>query len=135
YHTYFLGLLADALVRLGRPEEALGPLDEGLAGVSALSERLHEAELHRLKGCALLGARPRRGDGMGDRPGDRPGDEPPGAADCFERALAAARGQGARWYEWRAANDLAALLRSRGQSQEAADLVAAAAAGLDGGPP
>ena len=41
-------------MRLDRPQEALQVLDEAIAAAKLLPEGLHEAELHRLKGAALL---------------------------------------------------------------------------------
>jgi predicted ATPase len=110
YHTYYLGLLADALQHLGRPDEATSPLDEALAAAQSLPEGLYEAELHRLRGRNVLleTAEPTH----------------PNAHDSFRKALSTARAQGARWFEWRAANDLAALLRREGQAHEADDLLA-----------
>jgi tetratricopeptide (TPR) repeat protein len=49
YQTYYLGLLADALLRLKRPQEARPALDEALAAAKALPEGLYEEELHRLR--------------------------------------------------------------------------------------
>jgi len=54
YQTYYLGLLADAHLRLGRPGEALAVLDEAIEAAKTLPEGLYEAELHRLKGAAML---------------------------------------------------------------------------------
>jgi DNA-binding winged helix-turn-helix (wHTH) protein/tetratricopeptide (TPR) repeat protein len=117
YHTYFLGLLADALQRLGRHREALRPLDEALAAAQLLPEGLYEAELHRLRG------RSARALSEVAAPQD--------AMDCFGKALRIARAQGARWFEWRAATDLAGLLRARGQGQQADDLLADTTARFD----
>ena len=47
-HTYFLMLFADAQQRLGRPDEALAAIKEGLARAEATGEHLCTAELHRL---------------------------------------------------------------------------------------
>jgi predicted ATPase len=54
YHAYFLGLLADALLRHGRPAEALEALGQAIEAARALPEGLWEAELYRLKGRCLL---------------------------------------------------------------------------------
>ena len=51
---YFLGLLADALLHLGRAAEAREALREGLSVVDATRQRFYEAELHRLSGVARL---------------------------------------------------------------------------------
>ena len=119
YQTYYLGLLADALQRLDRHAQSLRPLDEALAAAQLLPEGLYEAELYRLRGRGVqhVSSDPESQD----------------AHDCFEKALRVARAQGARWFEWRAATDLAALLRTRGQAQEAADLLAFTTARLDAG--
>jgi DNA-binding winged helix-turn-helix (wHTH) protein/tetratricopeptide (TPR) repeat protein len=118
YHTYYLGLLADALHRIGRPREALRPLDEALSAAQLLPEGLYEAELYRLRGRSVIGttADPAHAD----------------AHDCFVKALSIARGQGAGWFELRAATDLAALLRRRGQAAEADELLASTAGQFDG---
>jgi DNA-binding winged helix-turn-helix (wHTH) protein/tetratricopeptide (TPR) repeat protein len=117
YHSYFLGLYADALQRLGRHREALRPLDEGLSAAQLLPEGLYEAELYRLRG--------RSARQLSDEAA------PQDALDCFDKALRIARTQGSRWFEWRAATDLAGLLRTRGQAREADDLLADAAARFD----
>jgi DNA-binding winged helix-turn-helix (wHTH) protein/tetratricopeptide (TPR) repeat protein len=117
YHSYFLGLYADALQRLGRHREALRPLDEGLSAAQLLPEGLYEAELYRLRGRSV---RQLSGEAA-----------PQDAAECFDKALRIARAQGSRWFEWRAATDLAGLLRTRGRQREADDLLADASARLD----
>jgi tetratricopeptide (TPR) repeat protein len=117
YHSYFLGLYADALQRLGRHREALRPLDEALAAAQLLPEGLYEAELYRLRGRSVQQV---SGEAA-----------PQDAADCFGKAVAIARVQGARWFEWRAATDLAGLLRTRGKVREADDLLADATARFD----
>jgi tetratricopeptide (TPR) repeat protein len=112
YHTYYLGLLADALQRLGRPREALRPLDEALSAAQLLPEGLYEAELYRLRGRSVIGLSgdPTHAD----------------AHDCFVKAVSIARGQGAKWFELRAATDLASLFRRRGQFATADELLASA---------
>ena len=115
YHTYYLGLLADALQRLGRPVEAIAPLDEALAAAGQLPEGLYEAELHRLKGRSIADS----SDGAAS------------ARECYRRALSVARTQGAAWFEWRAATDLAGLLRRGGEARESDDLLAATVGRFD----
>jgi tetratricopeptide (TPR) repeat protein len=92
YHTYYLGLLADALQRRGRHAEAVAPLEEALSAAKSLPEGLYEAELHRLTGRSLAHA------GRGDE-----------AEAAFARAVLLARAQGARWFESLAAADLASV--------------------------
>jgi DNA-binding winged helix-turn-helix (wHTH) protein/predicted ATPase len=94
YHTYYLGLLADALLRLGRPDEARAALDEAIAAAKALPEGLYEAELHRLKGKSILESH-RRDDAA--------------LKESFLEALRIARAQGAKVFESRARRDLTEL--------------------------
>ena len=110
YLTYYLGLLADALLRDGRPADALVRLEEALAAARELPEGLYEAELHRLRARAVL----------------HPDAESAGAAEalrCLSRALSVARAQGAKWFEVQSARDLAALLRRQGRPGEADDVL------------
>ncbi len=55
-HSYFLMLFADALLRLGRPDEAAAAIKEGLTRAEATGEHLCTAELHRLR-ARLPGSR------------------------------------------------------------------------------
>ena len=63
WHTYFLMLFADALLWLGRPDEAQAAIKEGLARAEATGEHFCTAELHRLRAraCLALAARDARG--------------------------------------------------------------------------
>ncbi len=92
WRTRFLGMLAESLGVTDRTDEALRVVDAALAAVDATGERHYEAELYRTKGKLLL----RRDDSTG-------------AADCFRRAIAVAREQGAKACELRAATSLARL--------------------------
>lgn len=49
YHEYFLGLLADALMRVGRESEAKHVVEEALKAVEETGERLYEPRLRELK--------------------------------------------------------------------------------------
>jgi predicted ATPase len=115
YRTYYLGLLAEALGGQGQAGDALRVLEEALALVAQTGEGLYEAELLRLRGEL------RRGRGE------------PGAEEDFGRALAVARGQGARSLELRAALSLARLLREQGRGAEARPLLAGVYAGFTEG--
>jgi predicted ATPase len=106
YRTYFLALLAEALAGDGRTADALPLVDEALALVEQTSERLFEAELHRLRGELL-----------------RPTAEAEAEAS-FRQALAVAQRQGARSLELRAATSLARQARDRGRPAEARPLLA-----------
>jgi predicted ATPase len=54
YHTYHLGLLADALLQDNRPDQALPILEEALQAAHQLPEGIHEPRLHYLKARCLL---------------------------------------------------------------------------------
>jgi predicted ATPase len=105
----FLALLAEAYGRAGRLEEGLGTLDEALAIASRNGERVHEAELHRLRGELL-----RAGGTVGE----------PTAAASFQEALAIARRQEAKSLELRASVSLARFRADHGQPGEARELLA-----------
>jgi predicted ATPase len=90
YHTYYLGLLADALLTRGRVEEALAVVNDALAAASTL-EGLYEAELHRLRGCCLVKL-------LGNHAVE--------AHRTFQRAMLIARQQGATSLESRAREEL-----------------------------
>jgi predicted ATPase/DNA-binding winged helix-turn-helix (wHTH) protein len=90
YHTYYLGLLADALLTRGRVEEALSVVNDAIETATTL-EGLYEAELHRLRGCCLLKS-------LGDHSAD--------AQRAFHEAFRIARQQRARALESRAAAHL-----------------------------
>ena len=100
-------LQADACERIGQRAAALQQLAKGIGVVKKTQERWCEAELHRLKGGLL------QADGERDK-----------AEACFFDALAAARHQGARTWELRAAMSMARLWRDQGKREEARDLLA-----------
>jgi predicted ATPase len=108
--TYFLMLLADALLRLGRPDETLATIKQGLARAEAIGEHFCTAELHRLRAraCLALDARDARV-----------------AEAALDAALAAARHQSSRIFELRAACDLARLWADRGEPRNAHNMLAA----------
>ena len=100
--TLFLGQLASAHARLGRPEVGLDLLEEAIQTAEATNERFYEAELCRLQGAVLLE--------LGRR------DE----ADArLRQALTIARQQNARWWELRAATSLARQWQAEGKPAEA----------------
>jgi class 3 adenylate cyclase/predicted ATPase len=104
-----LCLLARLYIRIKNSGEALRLLNEALARTDRLEERWFEAELHRLKGEALLAWSPQRAAE---------------AEPCYDQALAVAREQGAHLWELRAATSLARLWRNQGRRAEAHDLLA-----------
>ena len=96
--TYFLMLLADAWLRLGRLDEAQSVLEEGFARAEATGEHFCTAELHRLRARACLA---------------RDAHDVRGAEAALDAALAAARHRSSRIFELRAACDLARLWTDR----------------------
>jgi predicted ATPase len=108
-HTYFLMLFADAQQRLGRLDEALAAIKEGLARAEATGEHICTAELHRLRARACLAHDASAG---------------PVAEAALDAALAAARRQSSRIFELRAACDLARLWADRGERRKADGLLA-----------
>ena len=108
-HSYFLMLLADAWLRLGRLDEAQSVLEEGLARAEATGEHFCTAEMHRLGARACL-ARDSR--------------DVRGAEAALDAALAAAGRQSSRIFELRAACDLARLWADRGERRKAHNLLA-----------
>ena len=106
---HLLSMVARAHLRLGRPTESLGVLDEALSTATSTGERYAVAELRRLRAqCLLAGPRP----------------DATTAACELHRALEIARDQQARSLELRAARDLARLWAERGERQQALDLLA-----------
>ena len=86
-----LGLLAEAELLAGRSDDALRLLDDALGRVARSGERMYEAELHRLRGEALLAGAPAR---------------PAEANEALGTAVAVAERQGAELLARRAAEDL-----------------------------
>jgi predicted ATPase len=103
-------LLTDAEVhgKAGRVEEALALLEEALGAAQANNARWYEAEAHRLRGHLL-------------RRMNQP--DPRQIEDCFQTAVAVARGQDARWWELRAATELAEIWLAQGKHRAARDLL------------
>ena len=115
---FFDGLLkialAEAEARAGDPDRALAILDEAVATCDRLGYRAFEAELHRARGETLL-----KGDAANSAP----------AEEALLTAIAAAKQQGTRSFELRAALSLAKLYQSTGRPAEAHAVLAPA---LDG---
>jgi class 3 adenylate cyclase/tetratricopeptide (TPR) repeat protein len=93
----------------GEVGEALELLDKALEVANATDERWNEAEIHWLKGQCLLEHHPAR---------------QAEAESSYQRALAVARGQQAKFWELHAAISLARLWRDQGERTEARDLLA-----------
>jgi predicted ATPase len=107
--SWVLPLLAAAHKTAGQVEEGLAVVAEGMAFVAKTSERMGEADLHRLNGELLLTRTPA---------------DPAGAEASFRNALTVARRQSAKLYELRSATSLARLYQQQGRKQEARGLLA-----------
>lgn len=109
FHPYFLGLLAEAYGKIGKPQEGCPVLTKALALVAQNEERWYEAELHRLKGELLI---------------QQSLDNCAEAESCFQKALEVSRHQQAKSLELRAAMSRARLWQSQGKRTEAHTLLA-----------
>ena len=107
--TSAYALLADSYGKNRRPEEGLTTVATALRETERGGERIVEPELHRVKGELLL---------MRDPP------EEAEAQRCFRTAIDIARRQKARFFELRATTSLARLLKRRGRSAEAQEILA-----------
>jgi tetratricopeptide (TPR) repeat protein len=106
---YRTALLAEAYVRMGRSEEALGTLNDVLSQIERTGEKREQAEVLRLRGELLL----MRDGGAAEE-----------AEHCFRAAIDVARTQEARWWELRASMSLAQLLATQGRPDEARAMLA-----------
>jgi class 3 adenylate cyclase/tetratricopeptide (TPR) repeat protein len=104
---YLKALRAEALALTGDLGIALILIEESVARIEGGEERSHYAEVLRLKGWILI----MRG-------------QPEQAAVTLRKAIAVARGQGAKSWELRAATTLARLLVSHGNQAEALAVLA-----------
>jgi class 3 adenylate cyclase/tetratricopeptide (TPR) repeat protein len=101
--------LAGFYLATGRPREGLDAADEGLELIQRTGTRWSEAEMHRLKGEALL---------ISDN------SAAPQAAQYFRDAIEVARRQSAKSWELRATTSMARLLAGRGGRDEARTMLA-----------
>jgi tetratricopeptide (TPR) repeat protein len=102
-------MLAQAYLHVGRTEDALVILSEELAGIKRSRAHQEAAELHRLKGEAIL---------------LRDASATAEAETCFRKAIEIARSQSAKWWELRATVSLARLLHRTNRSDEARAMLA-----------
>jgi predicted ATPase len=109
-------LLAQALAKADQPLEAGQLVDQTLAAARGTSGRWYEADLHRLRGDLLL----------------RCNESPIIAEACYEEAIAVAERQGARLWQLRATNSLAAWWHMQGRNQQAHSRLAPLCASFDG---
>jgi predicted ATPase len=109
FFPHSLSVAAEAAGGAGDLDVALEFIAEGLERVERNEEHWFEAELHRLKGEALLALSP---------------EHTAEAEASYHQALAVACDQGARLWELRAATSVARLWRDQGRRQQAHDLLA-----------
>ena len=107
WRTFGFASLANGLMRIGKLDEALAKIAEGLQRMETKGERLWSAELHRIKGVVLFRQ-----------------NNPEQSQIAFEEALRAARKQRAKAYELRAATSLARFWGEQGRRTEARGLLA-----------
>ena len=103
-----LALQADAQLAIGKPEAALASAAAGLEAVEKTGGAPLEAELHRLKGEALLAGAGTAGE----------------AETAIEQGIDVARRQNAKSWELRGAMSLARLHRQQSRHEEAVALLA-----------
>jgi len=104
---FHLVALAEVYGKAGQPKEGLKRLAAADELIEKTGERWAEAEMHRLRGNLLLSAN--RHDA---------------AEDSYNRALAVAGRQSAKFWKLRAATDLARFWLDRGKRNEARGLLA-----------
>jgi class 3 adenylate cyclase/tetratricopeptide (TPR) repeat protein len=103
---FFLTTLAEAYGMAAQPQEGLDRLAEAAKLVETTHERWAEAEMHRLRGTLLQSM-----------------NQHAAAENSYRRALEVAQRQSAKFWELRAALDLARLWRDQGKRAEARDLL------------
>jgi class 3 adenylate cyclase/tetratricopeptide (TPR) repeat protein len=103
---FLLTTLAQTYQSAGQPQEGLNRIAEAIKIAEATQERWAEAEIHRVQGTLLLSVH-----------------EHAAGEESYWRALTVARRQGAKFWELRAALDLARLWRDQDKRTEARDLL------------
>jgi predicted ATPase len=109
YRPFWLSYLARAYAELGQFDDAWRCIDEALTAIRTTKETWFEAEVNRIAGEIALKS---------------PGPDTEKAERYFDRALAGARQQQAKWWELRAAISMARLWRDQGKPQQARELLA-----------
>ncbi|HEU4391224.1 MAG TPA: hypothetical protein VFV34_25725, partial [Blastocatellia bacterium] len=120
---HFLALLAQALGKNGRADEAFHLLEEALLMADANGERCYKAELYRAKGEMLVLKSAHRGRSRAATSGmvaiESESLAVAQAEECFHQSIKLAERQGARSWELRAAMSLARLYQNQGKQREA----------------
>jgi predicted ATPase len=96
------------LARSGQIDEALDIVDRAIAAVDESGSHWWDAEFYRVRGQILLQKKP---DGRDE------------AKQCFEKAIEIARSKNARFFELRAAKEMAEVLLDEGNKSSARDLL------------
>ncbi|MGH7913417.1 MAG: ATP-binding protein, partial [Candidatus Binataceae bacterium] len=107
-YNYALSLLAEAYVLARRPNQGLTIIAEALRGIESSGQRMHEAEIWRLRGEIFM----------------QLGEANAEAERSFRRALEVADGQHARSWELRSATSLARLLKRQERRDDAKSILA-----------
>jgi len=103
------GMLAQVYIAVDRAGQALKILNQSLTEGEQTGLHHDDAELHRLKGEAILA---RDSSATGE------------AENCFRKAIEIAQRQSAKWWELRSAVSLACLLRDTNRRDEARAMLA-----------
>jgi TOMM system kinase/cyclase fusion protein len=105
---YYLSLLAEAHGRAGQAEEGCKVLDEAIDTINRNKERVHEAEIYRLKGELLLNVSENNREE---------------AEKSFHQALTIAKAQSAKSLELRTALSFSRHLQKQGKKEEAQNML------------
>jgi tetratricopeptide (TPR) repeat protein len=105
---HFQALIARALGRMGRFEEALHTIDESFKIIERTGQRMYEAEAHRVKGELVLAQ-----DASNAAQAER----------SFRTAIEIARNQSAKSWELRATTSLGRLLRDTNRRDDAREML------------
>jgi tetratricopeptide (TPR) repeat protein len=111
FQPWVRGALAEVIARQGNPSIAVAVIDQALELVEHIGERFFEAELHRIKGEAILLEGERKN-------GDRRSEEAR-AERSFRDAIAIADRQNARTFKLRATTSLGRLQVKNSRGSEA----------------
>jgi tetratricopeptide (TPR) repeat protein len=113
-YCYALSLLTEAYVTSQEPEKGLETVAEALRRIQESGQRIHEAEIWRLRGELIM----MHGGGADQ------------AERSFQRALEIARAQQARSWYLRGATSFGRFLHLNGRGEEARSLLVSAIAGV-----
>jgi predicted ATPase len=116
----FLGLLAEAYAKSGRPDDGLEVVADALAMAERTGAHYWDAELRRLQGALVLQSAAAVRGAAGKRRREAAESE---AESSFLAAIEVARRQQARSLELRAATSLARLWRGQQRTAEARELL------------